>query len=781
MNIEEKLTASIISAINMLYGQEVPAKMVQLQKTKKEFEGHLTLVVFPFLKMSKKGPEQTAQEIGAYLCQNAPELISAYNAVKGFLNLTIASDCWIELLNSIQAQPEYGIEKATENSPLVMIEYSSPNTNKPLHLGHVRNNLLGNALANVMAANGNKVVKTNIVNDRGIHICKSMLAWLKYGNGETPESSGKKGDHLIGDYYVAFDKHYKAEVKELMAQYQAEGMNEEEAKAKAEAESPLMQEAREMLRKWEANDPEIRALWKKMNDWVYAGFDETYKMMGVGFDKIYYESNTYLEGKDKVMEGLEKGFFYRKEDNSVWADLTAEGLDHKLLLRGDGTSVYMTQDIGTAKLRFQDYPIDKMIYVVGNEQNYHFQVLSILLDKLGFEWGKGLVHFSYGMVELPEGKMKSREGTVVDADDLMEAMIETAKETSAELGKLDGLSKEEADDIARIVGLGALKYFILKVDARKNMTFNPKESIDFNGNTGPFIQYTYARIRSVLRKAAESGIAIPEVIPAGLQLSTKEEGLIQILRQLSLIERGKRADLLVEWEEYTKYHSNIKQDSVRKDYLRRRLANLVDRKYVKRNGVTYCITDKGLNYLRSAEDTNPNPTINKENRLNRDIEFFNKEQRILLKKFLSETTPYRFENIIKDLLSAMGYDDVKVTSPTNDKGVDVTGISQNGITTVKEVIQVKRNTNSNVTRPVLDALRGCLHRFDAFQGTIITLSDFAKGAKDAAFEKGAAPLTLINGDKLVDLLIKNNIGIIPKMANYYLVDEKYFEEEENTD
>ena len=469
------------------------------------------------------------------MCQNAPELISAYNAVKGFLNLTIASDCWIELLNSIQAQPEYGIEKATENSPLVMIEYSSPNTNKPLHLGHVRNNLLGNALANVMAANGNKVVKTNIVNDRGIHICKSMLAWLKYGNGETPESSGKKGDHLIGDYYVAFDKHYKAEVKELMAQYQAEGMNEEEAKAKAEAESPLMQEAREMLRKWEANDPEIRALWKKMNDWVYAGFDETYKMMGVGFDKIYYESNTYLEGKDKVMEGLEKGFFYRKEDNSVWADLTAEGLDHKLLLRGDGTSVYMTQDIGTAKLRFQDYPIDKMIYVVGNEQNYHFQVLSILLDKLGFEWGKGLVHFSYGMVELPEGKMKSREGTVVDADDLMEAMIETAKETSAELGKLDGLSKEEADDIARIVGLGALKYFILKVDARKNMTFNPKESIDFNGNTGPFIQYTYARIRSVLRKAAESGIVIPEVIPAGLQLSTKEEGLIQMLADFKTV------------------------------------------------------------------------------------------------------------------------------------------------------------------------------------------------------------------------------------------------------
>ena len=543
MNIEEKLTTSIISAIKTLYGQDVPGKMVQLQKTKKEFEGHLTLVVFPFLKMSKKGPEQTAQEIGGYLKEHAPELVSAYNAVKGFLNLTIASDCWIELLNSIQAAPEYGIEKATENSPLVMIEYSSPNTNKPLHLGHVRNNLLGNALANGMAANGNKVVKTNIVNDRGIHICKSMLAWLKYGNGETPESSGKKGDHLIGDYYVAFDKHYKAEVKELTAQYQAEGLNEEEAKAKAEANSPLMLEAREMLRKWEANDPEIRALWKKMNDWVYAGFDETYKMMGVSFDKIYYESNTYLEGKEKVMEGLEKGFFYRKEDNSVWADLTAEGLDHKLLLRGDGTSVYMTQDIGTAKLRFQDYPINKMIYVVGNEQNYHFQVLSILLDKLGFEWGKGLVHFSYGMVELPEGKMKSREGTVVDADDLMEAMIETAKETSAELGKLDGLTQEEADNIARIVGLGALKYFILKVDARKNMTFNPKESIDFNGNTAPFIQYnTYARIQSVLRKAAEAGIVISEIIPVGLELSAKEEGLIQMLADFKSVVKQAGSD-----------------------------------------------------------------------------------------------------------------------------------------------------------------------------------------------------------------------------------------------
>lgn len=534
MKIEDKLVVSVINGLKALYGQEVPEKMVQLQKTKKEFEGHLTLVVFPFLKMSKKGPEQTAQEIGEYLKANEPA-VAAFNVIKGFLNLTIASATWIELLNEIQADEQYGLVKATEQSPLVMIEYSSPNTNKPLHLGHVRNNLLGNALANIVAANGNRVVKTNIVNDRGIHICKSMLAWLKYGNGETPESSGKKGDHLIGDYYVAFDKHYKAEVKELMAKYQSEGMGEEEAKAKAEAESPLMKEAREMLVKWEANDPEVRALWQKMNDWVYAGFDETYKMMGVTFDKIYYESDTYLEGKEKVMEGLEKGFFFRKEDGSVWADLTSEGLDHKLLLRGDGTSVYMTQDIGTAKLRFADYPIDKMIYVVGNEQNYHFQVLSILLDKLGFEWGKSLVHFSYGMVELPEGKMKSREGTVVDADDLMEEMISTAKETSQELGKLDGLSQEEADDIARIVGLGALKYFILKVDARKNMTFNPKESIDFNGNTGPFIQYTYARIQSVLRKAAESGIAVPEQIPAGIELSEKEEGLIQMIADFAAI------------------------------------------------------------------------------------------------------------------------------------------------------------------------------------------------------------------------------------------------------
>ena len=537
MNIEERLVSAVANGLKTLYGQDVPAAQVQLQKTKKEFEGHLTLVVFPFLRMSRKGPEQTAQEIGEYLKKNEPGLVASFNVIKGFLNLTIASSAWIELLNDIQADEHFGLKTAAPQSPLVMIEYSSPNTNKPLHLGHVRNNLLGNALANIIGANGNRVVKTNIVNDRGIHICKSMLAWLKYGNGETPQSSGKKGDHLIGDYYVAFDKHYKAQVKELMAQYTAQGMDEEQAKAKAEAEAPLMKEAREMLVKWEAGDPEVRALWKKMNDWVYAGFDETYKLMGVSFDKIYYESQTYLEGKKKVLEGLEKGLFYRKEDGSVWADLTNEGLDHKLLLRSDGTSVYMTQDIGTAEQRFADYPIDKMIYVVGNEQNYHFQVLSILLDRLGFEWGKSLVHFSYGMVELPEGKMKSREGTVVDADDLMAEMIATAKETSGELGKLDGLTQAEADDIARIVGLGALKYFILKVDARKNMTFNPKESIDFNGNTGPFIQYTYARIRSVLRKAAEAGISIPQKLHAGIELSTKEEGLIQMLADFAAIVR----------------------------------------------------------------------------------------------------------------------------------------------------------------------------------------------------------------------------------------------------
>ena len=533
MKIENKIEASVVEAVKALYGQDVPAAQVQLQKTKKEFEGHLTLVVFPLLKISRKSPEQTAQELGAWLKEHETA-IASYNVIKGFLNLTIASACWIELLDTIHADEHYGLTAAAPDAPLVMIEYSSPNTNKPLHLGHVRNNLLGNALANIIAANGNRVVKTNIVNDRGIHICKSMLAWKKYGGGETPESSGKKGDHLVGDYYVAFDKHYKAEVAELMAQ----GMTKEEA----EAASPLMKEAREMLVKWEAGDPEVRALWTMMNGWVYAGFDETYRKLGVSFDKIYYESQTYLEGKAKVLEGLKKGIFYQKPDGSVWADLTPEGLDQKLLLRADGTSVYMTQDIGTAEQRFSDYPIDKMIYVVGNEQNYHFQVLSILLDKLGFEWGKSLVHFSYGMVELPEGKMKSREGTVVDADDLIEEMVQTARETSGELGKLDGISKEEADNIARIVGLGALKYFILKVDARKNMTFNPKESIDFNGNTGPFIQYTYARIRSILRKAAEAGIVIPERLPEGVQLSEKEEGLIQMLADFAAIVRQAGTD-----------------------------------------------------------------------------------------------------------------------------------------------------------------------------------------------------------------------------------------------
>ncbi len=527
MKIEDILSQSVIDGVKTLYGQEVPANMVQISKTKKEFEGHLTLVVFPFLKMSKKKPEDTAQEIGEYLKQNS-NLVASFNVVKGFLNIVISSESWIELLDEIHQNPKYGFVPVTENSPLVMIEYSSPNTNKPLHLGHVRNNLLGWAIAQIMEANGNKVVKTNIVNDRGIHICKSMLAWLKYGNGETPETSGKKGDHLIGDYYVAFDKHYKAECKELQAKFVAEGMSEDEAKAKAEQEAPLIKEAHDMLVKWENNDPEVRALWEKMNNWVYAGFDETYKALGVSFDKIYYESNTYLEGKDKVMEGLEKGFFYRRDDNSVWADLTKEGLDEKLLLRSDGTSVYMTQDIGTAKLRFQDYPINKMIYVVGNEQNYHFQVLSILLDKLGFEWGKDLVHFSYGMVELPNGKMKSREGTVVDADDLISEMIRNAKETSEDkINKIQDITPEEANEIARVVGLGALKYFILKVDARKNMLFNPAESIDFNGNTGPFIQYTYARIRSVLRKAAAEGLNIPEHLDKSVEINEKEMNLIQ--------------------------------------------------------------------------------------------------------------------------------------------------------------------------------------------------------------------------------------------------------------
>ena len=492
MKIEQQIMAAAQDAVKALYGQDVPEKMVQLQKTRSEFEGSLTLVVFPFVKMARKSPEQTGQELGEYLVANC-DAISKFNVVKGFLNLSISDEAWLLLLADIDKDDHYGEKLANESSPLVMIEYSSPNTNKPLHLGHVRNNLLGWSLAQIMEANGNKVVKTNIVNDRGIHICKSMLAWLKYGNGETPESSGKKGDHLIGDYYVAFDKHYREEIKELVAQ----GMDEEKAKQ----EAPLIKEAHEMLVKWEQNDPEVRALWEKMNNWVYAGFDETYKKMGVSFDKIYYESQTYLKGKAKVEEGLAKGLFERHEDNSVWADLTNEGLDQKLLLRSDGTSVYMTQDIGTAEMRFKDYPIDKMIYVVGNEQNYHFQVLSILLDRLGFKWGKELVHFSYGMVELPNGKMKSREGTVVDADDLMELMVEDAYKTSMELGKFDDMTEEERREIARIVGMGALKYFILKVDARKNMLFNPEESIDFNGNTGPFIQYTYARIRSILRKA----------------------------------------------------------------------------------------------------------------------------------------------------------------------------------------------------------------------------------------------------------------------------------------
>ena len=534
MNIENEIFKAVKVAVKELYGQEVADSMVQIQKTKSTFEGNLTVVVFPFLKISKKKPEDTAQEIGEYLKQNCSNVVADFNVVKGFLNLCIAPAAWVALLNTINAEAKFGEKPVTENSPLVMIEYSSPNTNKPLHLGHVRNNLLGWSLAQIMEANGNKVIKTNIVNDRGIHICKSMLAWLKWGNGETPETSGKKGDHLIGDYYVAFDKHYREEIAELKAQYIKEGMEEEAATEKAKAEAPLIKEAHEMLVKWENNDPEVRALWQKMNNWVYAGFDETYKMMGVGFDKIYYESNTYLEGKKKVEEGLEKGLFFRKDDNSVWADLTNEGLDQKLLLRSDGTSVYMTQDIGTADLRFKDFPIDKMIYVVGNEQNYHFQVLSILLDRLGFKWGKDLVHFSYGMVELPNGKMKSREGTVVDADDLMEAMITDARKTSDELGKFNDMTEEEKQEIARMVGLGALKYFILKVDARKNMLFNPEESIDFNGNTGPFIQYTYARIRSIMRKAVAEGIVIPAELGADAPLNEKEIDLIQKLNDFGV-------------------------------------------------------------------------------------------------------------------------------------------------------------------------------------------------------------------------------------------------------
>lgn len=526
MNIEQTISLKAQEAVKALYGQDVPESMVQLQKTKREFEGSLTLVVFPFLKISHNKPEDTAQEIGQWLQEHC-DAVERFNVVKGFLNIVVAQKAWVSLLNAINADPTYGEKKATDQSPLVMIEYSSPNTNKPLHLGHVRNNLLGWSLAKIMEANGNRVVKTNIVNDRGIHICKSMLAWQKWGNGETPETSGKKGDHLIGDYYVAFDKHYREEVKTLKAQFVDEGMADEAAEEKAKAESPLMKEAHEMLVKWENNDPEVRALWTKMNDWVYAGFDQTYKALGVGFDKIYYESNTYLVGKKKVEEGLAKGLFFRKDDNSVWADLTNEGLDQKLLLRSDGTSVYMTQDIGTAEMRFADFPIDKMIYVVGNEQNYHFQVLSILLDRLGFKWGKELVHFSYGMVELPNGKMKSREGTVVDADDLIDAMVNDALKTSEELGKFKDMSDDERREIARIVGLGALKYFILKVDARKNMLFNPEESIDFNGNTGPFIQYTYARIRSILRKAEAEGITLPTALADNMPLNDKEKDLVQ--------------------------------------------------------------------------------------------------------------------------------------------------------------------------------------------------------------------------------------------------------------
>ena len=529
MTIEQKIVDAVKQGIKSLYGAEVEEKQIQLQKTKKEFEGNLTVVVFPFVKTARKKPEDVGAELGAYLKENASDVVADFNVVKGFLNLVVSTSAWIGLLNEINGEEKFGFVAPTEKSPLVMIEYSSPNTNKPLHLGHMRNNLLGSSLARIVEANGNKVVKTNIVNDRGIHICKSMLAWQKWGNGATPESTGKKGDHLIGDFYVEFDKHYKAECDELARQYVSEGMDEEAAKEKAKQEAPLIKEAHDMLVKWEHNDPEVRSLWKTMNEWVYAGFDETYKRMGVSFDKIYYESDTYLEGKEKVMEGLEKGLFYRRDDGSVWANLEAEGLDEKLLLRSDGTSVYMTQDIGTAKLRFQDYPIDKMIYVVGNEQNYHFQVLSILLDKLGFSWGKDLVHFSYGMVELPNGKMKSREGTVVDSDELMDQMVKDAYEASKEMTKKVHIPEDEAREIAEKVGMGALKYFILKVDARKNMLFNPEESIDFNGNTGPFIQYTYARIKSILRKAEDAGIVIPDTLPADTAISEKEVELIQKL------------------------------------------------------------------------------------------------------------------------------------------------------------------------------------------------------------------------------------------------------------
>ena len=588
MEIAVKIINEIKKGLEELYGQQVPDNLVQLQETRPEFEGQLTLVVFPLLKISHKKPEDTAQDVGQYLVSKVPDVISKFNVIKGFLNLTISSAQWIELLQSIQQDDSFGFIPVTDKSPLVMIEYSSPNTNKPLHLGHVRNNLLGWALANVMQANGNKVVKTNIVNDRGIHICKSMLAWLKYGNGETPESSGKKGDHLIGDYYVAFDKHYREQVKELVAQ----GMDEDVAKN----EAPLMKEAHAMLVKWEQNDPEVRALWHKMNEWVYEGFDETYKALGVSFDKIYYESNTYLEGKEKVEEGLKKGLFYRREDGSVWADLTKEGLDEKLLLRSDGTSVYMTQDIGTAKLRFQDYPIDKMIYVVGNEQNYHFQVLSILLDKLGFKWGKDLVHFSYGMVELPNGKMKSREGTVVDADDLIATMISNARQMSKDkVNKLENITETEAQEIARIVGMGALKYFILKVDARKNMLFNPEESIDFNGNTGPFIQYTYARIRSILRKATESGIIVPEKLPTDTGLNDKEIALIQHLQGFAAAVSQAGADynpscianycyeLVKEYNQFYHDFSVLREEDEKKRFIRLSLSAAVSQ--VIKNGM----------------------------------------------------------------------------------------------------------------------------------------------------------------------------------------------------
>ena len=536
MNIEQQLQQAAIQAVKDLYAHDVEPAQLTIQKTKKEFEGHLTLVVFPLLRISKKKPEDTADDLGQWLSDHT-RLISSYNVVKGFLNLVVAPASWIQLLNDIHTQPDYGLTHPTDESPLVMIEYSSPNTNKPLHLGHVRNNLLGWALARVLEANGNRVVKTNIVNDRGIHICKSMLAWQKWGNGETPQSAGMKGDHLIGKYYVEFDKHFRAEVAALKEAFVAQGLDDEAATEQAKRESPLMKEAHAMLVRWEQGDPDVRALWHKMNEWVYAGFDQTYKALGVSFDKIYYESDTYLEGKKKVEEGLAKGLFFKKDDGSVWADLTDDGLDEKLLLRADGTSVYMTQDIGTAKLRFEDYPIDKMVYVVGNEQNYHFQVLSILLDRLGFRFGKDLVHFSYGMVELPNGKMKSREGTVVDADDLIEGMIAQARETADAAGKFNDRSEAEKDEVARIVGLGALKYFLLKVDARKNMLFNPEESIDFNGNTGPFIQYTHARIRSILRKAAEAGLTLPDALPTTTDLSLKEEELIQHVADFAAVVR----------------------------------------------------------------------------------------------------------------------------------------------------------------------------------------------------------------------------------------------------